>query len=184
MPFPGVTIPGVPPTGKCCLTQVHKVAEGHRLIPEQEPAYLCCVVRTARGDTKITLGLTSAGPPCDQNPQIVPNGSVLEAAGNTIIRADGFAHFFGQFTISDPSGTALLKGVTELIDRIGSHHAPLGTEACNQEDHFEGWMVAAGLGPLSNHTLRALIVARGNLPTGTSPAGVFGSLDGVLIQCT
>src|SRR5207244_13548124 len=68
-----------------------KVAEGHRLIPEQEPAYLCGVVRTARGDTKITLGLTSAGPPCDQNPQIVPNGSVLEAAGNTIIRADGFA---------------------------------------------------------------------------------------------
>ena len=72
----------------------------------------------------------------------------------------------------------------ELIDRIGSHHAPLGTEACNQEDHFEGWMVAAGSGPLSNHTLRALIVARGNLPTGTSPAGVFGSLDGDLIQCT
>jgi hypothetical protein len=180
--FPDVIIPGVPPTGTCCLWRVHKRApQGQRIVQFGTP-YQCPTGQTVRGNTTFRLPLVSEGPPCDQG-NFIPNNSVLEATGNTIKRADGFAHFFGEFTIINPNNQVLFKGTMEAIDRIGTHHPPFGNEACNQQGHLEGWLVGRGVQQLQNLTLRALIVARASLPTGTAPAPVFASIDGVIIRC-
>jgi hypothetical protein len=164
------------------LWQIHKKANGERRAVFGTP-YQCETGQTARGDTKIKLTLTTEGA-CNQN-QLIPNNSILEASGNTIKRASGFAHFFGKFTIKNPAGALLFEGTMEAIDRIGTHHNPFGAEACNRENHLEGWMVGRGsTALLPNHTLRALIVARASLPTPTNPSPpVVGSIDGVLIKC-
>lgn len=185
-PFPNVPIPGIPPTGNCCLWQLHKRAPEGRRTVQFGPFYACDTGRTSRGGTRFRLPLVSEGAPCDQA-NLIPNGSVLEASGNTIRRTDGFAHFFGQFTIRNPAGAVLFSGTMEVMDRIGTHHAPFGAEACNQQGHMEGWLVGRGGPPLPNHTLRAMITARASLPTGATPAAVtlpvFASLDGALIKC-
>ncbi len=182
-PIPDVTIPGVPPTGNCCLWQIHKRANGKRTAVFGTP-YQCATGQTARGDTRIKLTLNTEGPPCDQGTAIIPNGSILEASGNTIKRASGFAHFFGKFTIKNPAGAVLFEGTMEAIDRIGTHHPPFGTEACNRQNHLEGWLIGRGSNLFPNSTLRALIVARAALPTPNIPTqAVSGSIDGVFIKC-
>ncbi|MBM3136450.1 MAG: hypothetical protein FJZ89_14450 [Chloroflexi bacterium] len=110
---------------------------------------------------------------------------MLKADGNTIRRADGFAHFFGQFTISapPPAGTLLFKGRVEVIDRIGTHHPPFCQEVCNQPEHLEGWLVGKGQGNLSSLILRALIVAKGYMPPDGKVSAIDGFLNGVLIRC-
>src|SRR5215831_6233549 len=72
-PYPNVTIPGIPPAGNCCLWQLEKRVDGKREA-NFGPVYQCDKGPTARGNMKIELKLTSAGPVCDQN-DIVPNGS-------------------------------------------------------------------------------------------------------------
>jgi hypothetical protein len=176
-PFPNVTIPGVPPTGNCCLWQISKTAQGRRDASFGTP-YACGTGQTARGTAQIRLNLSSAGATCDQI-NLIPNSSRLEASGNLIRRADGFGHFMGKFTINNPAGAVLFSGTLETIDRIGSHHPPFGTETCNQQGHLEGWLVGSGSPPLSNFTLRALIVARAS----TFSAPVTASIDGTLIKC-
>src|SRR3712207_6257288 len=69
-PFPNVTIPGIPTTGNCCLTRVHKRAEGNRSAQLGAP-YQCDGIATSRGPTQIRLTLSSEGPPCDQG-QLIP----------------------------------------------------------------------------------------------------------------
>ncbi|MGH2731837.1 MAG: hypothetical protein ACRDJG_02650 [Actinomycetota bacterium] len=183
MAFPNVTIPGIPPAGDCCLWQLHKKAEGERRV-KWGTTYTCDTGKTHRGDTRVVLTLSTAGPPCDQDPDLIPDGSRLEAKGNTIQRVtDRFSHFFGRFIISDPAGTILFRGIVELIDRIGTHHEPFGGEECNEEGHVEGWLVGRGSSALPNHTIRALIVARASLPVEDGSAPVFASIDGALIKC-
>jgi len=183
--IPNVTIPGVPPTGNCCLWQIHKMAKGERRVQFGTP-YNCNNGQTTRVSTEFKLTLTSEGVPCDQpGLNVIPNGSVLEAKGNTIKRTNGLAHFFGDFTIRNPNNQVLFRGTIEAIDSVGTHHPPLGNEACNRRDHLEGWLVGRGAPPsLQNFTLRALIVAkaprlRPNIPIRE----VSGSIDGVLIEC-
>jgi hypothetical protein len=128
------------------------------------------------------MKLGTAGPPCDQNPELIPNGSTLEARGVLLRRADGLADFTGRFTIASPAGAILFRGAIELMDRIGTHHAPFGAEPCNPESHVEGWLVGLGSAVLPNHCLRALFVARGQLGTGPGPFAIAGSLNGVLVK--
>lgn len=184
--IPNITIPGVPPTGNCCLWQIHKKASGERIAQYGTPYNFCNSGQTVRGDMQIKLTLASEGVPCDQpgiNP--IPNGSLLEARGKIIKRTDGFAHFLGDFIIKNAAGNVLFRGTLEAIDRIGTHHpGAFGTEACNRQNHFEGWLVGRGVPPgFQNSTLRALIVAQAKLPTGAVAASVSASIDGVLIQC-
>lgn len=180
-PFPDVIIPGVPATGNCCLWQTQKKVEGNRSIQFGTP-YKCDTGQTRRGATQIKLKLSTGGLPCDQSAALIPTGSVLEAKGNTISRTDYFAHFMGRVAIKGPKGELLFDGTMETIDRLGTHHAPFGAEACNPTSHLEGYLVARGAGALANYTLRALIVLRGGLPTGSAPAVLSGSIDGTLIK--
>jgi hypothetical protein len=163
------------------LWQIQKKVEGNRSIQFGTP-YKCDTGQTRRGVAKIRLKLSTGGLPCDQNAALIPNGSVLEAKGNTISRTDNFAHFTGRVIIKSPAGALLFDGTMETIDRLGTHHAPFGAEACNPASHLEGYLVARGTGGLANYTLRALIVLRGSLPTGSTPAGLSGNIDGTLIK--
>jgi len=179
--IPAVTIPGVPTTGSCCLWRIHKKAGGDRRVTWQVP-YATDKGPTARGSTVIRLTLTSEGPPCDENPGLVPNNSVLQVRGYTLRRADSFAHLIGTFTLSNPAGAVLFSGTLEAMDRIGTHHAPFGGEQCDQQGHLEGWLVGKGAGPMAPFTLRALVVGRASLPTGTAGAPIAASIDGTLIK--
>jgi hypothetical protein len=181
---PRVTIPGVSTTVNCCMWQIHKKVEGGRKADLGTP-YACPTGPTARGDTRFELKLATSGPPCDQDPPLVPDGSQLEASGNTILRADSFAHFVGSFTIRNPRGTILFQGSMEVIDRVGTHHPPFGQEPCNPTEHFEGWLVGRGSRALPDVTLRALIVARSHLRLEPGPVSseIVGTLNGVLIKC-
>jgi hypothetical protein len=182
-PIPNIMIAGVPTACDCCMSQFHKKAEGEREASLAKP-YTCDSGLTARGPTRIKLVLNTFGPPCDQRPRLVPDGSVLAAKGQTIRREDGFAHFLGAFSLTGPTGTLLFSGRIEVIDRIGTHHPPFGPEVCNQPEHLEGWLVGKGQGELSSFTLRALLVAKGYMsPSGGNSKIESGSLDGVLLKC-
>jgi hypothetical protein len=189
--LPGnVTIPGVPTTGDLCLERVSKIGEGKRST-DYTHEYKCEPrgIATKRGRTIIELTL-KGNDECDEDARALPNGSVLRATGNTIRRDDGFAHFFGRFTIIGRAGVTgqfetLFRGIIEIIDRIGTHHPPLGgaSEECSQKEHLEGWIVGRGVGPSGRFTLRALIVANAELPAqgGSSPIN-DANIDGVLIR--
>jgi hypothetical protein len=181
-PFPDITIPGVPDTGQCCLWQLEKRIDGERRA-SLDPPYGCDTGVTGRGGMKISLKIASAGLPCDQS-DLIPDGSRLDASGSLIRRADGFAHYIADFSITDPGGTVLFQGTLETIDRLGSHHLFFNSEPCNPQSHLEGWLVGRGTSALPNHTLRALLVARGTVPSFTTPlTPMTGSLNGVLIKC-
>jgi hypothetical protein len=164
--------------GGCCLWRIHKKAAGERRLEMKAP-YNCDKGKTAEGTARLRLVLSTEGAPCDENPTLVADGSVLEASGRTIRREDGFAHFAGSFTIKNPAGVVLFNGRMELIDRIGTHHPPFGPEACNQQGLSEGWLMGGGSGPLSSFQLHALILAR----AGAAPGPVTASIDGALVKC-
>jgi len=176
------------PAGNCCLWRLHKKATGmnNRQV-QYGPPYNCPTGQTKRGQTKIELTLSTEGRLCDQSLGVIPNNSRLEATGDTIRRADGFAHFSGKFVIKNPAGAELFQGTMDVIDRIGTHHAPYGAEACaeacNQFRHLEGWLEGRGSQQLPNHTLRALIVARADLPQNSGSATLNASIDGTVIKC-
>ena len=146
------------------------------------PPHPCDTGPTQQGTGFMKVRLSTAGPPCDQNPGLIPDGSVLETRGVLLRRADGLADFTGRFTITSPTGVVLFRGAIELMDRVGTHHAPFGTEPCNPESHVEGWLVGLGEPTLPNHCLRALFVARGQLGPGGGPFPILGSLDGVFVK--
>jgi hypothetical protein len=70
----------------------------------------------------------------------------------------------------------------ELIGRSGSHQA-LG-EACDEEEHIEGWLLGRGGRPVPEYTLRLVIVAKGKLDEGVHvfPDTSVNRITGTLIQ--
>lgn len=184
-PFPDISIPGVPSTGNCCLTQLEKRVSGSRKIDFTGSSYACPTGATQRGVMRVDMQLVSAGGVCDPLSALIPNNSKLVASGNVIRRNDGFAHYLADFAILNPAGATLFKGTMETIDRIGTHHLFFNCEQCNGPSHFEGWIVGRGTAPATaNFAIRAMIVSRGTVP---SPAGtttpMTGSLNGTFIKC-
>jgi hypothetical protein len=182
----GTPVPRIPRTvaavpANCCLWQVSKTATGQRTLTYAAP-YECDTGQTARAATQIRLGFVTA-PPCDQDPTLLPPGSKLEASGNTIRRADGFAVFTGTFTIRDAAGAALISGTMELVDRIGSHQAPFGSEPCDPKNHQEGWLSGEGTGSFSSFRLHAAIAAQGPLPAASGPQSLQVRMIGALVKC-
>lgn len=173
--------PGALSEDRCCLRRVHKQAKGSRSVQSWAP-YACDTGQTASGFTLLRLTLGSEGAPCDQD-GLIPNNSVLEARGTTRRRADGFAYFTGNFSIRNPAGAVIFEGTLELMDRLGSHHAPFGAESCNQQGHVEGWLAGRGSAGFSHNTLRAIVVANGNLPGAGASSALSGSIDGTLVKC-
>ena len=183
-PFPDISIPGVPATGNCCLTQLEKRAQGTRKV-DFGASYACPTGATQRGVMRVDMQLVSAGGVCDPLVALIPNNSKLVATGNLIRRNDGFAHYLADFAILNPAGATLFKGTMETIDRMGTHHLFFGCEQCNPVSHFEGWIVGRGTAAATaNFAIRAMIVSRGTVP---SPAVVStpmtGSLNGTFIKC-
>lgn len=178
--IPPVTIPGVPPGVKACLRQVYKKAEGVRTFAPGKP-YRCPTGETMRSDTAFNLKLHTGSAPCDQDPALIPDGSLLSATGNTILRADGLAHFSGAYRITHPRGRILYSGVIEIIDRVGTHLQ----EPCNPRGHFEGWLVGRSGRALEVTLLRAVIAGTSRLldklPVEPYEAPVEATLNGVVI---
>jgi hypothetical protein len=119
---------------------------------------------------------------CDESKQTF-SATGLKGEGSTIVRHDGFAHFFGTCSVIEkkfgqPEITHF-KGSIELIGRTGSHQS-LG-ELCNQDEHIEGWLVGQGQGELSNCMLNAIIVCKGKFPSGALPDVSINRITGSLV---
>ena len=176
---PNVSIPGVPSTN-CCLRHLHKQFEGRRTF-KPDPSYDCDGLFTVRGRTSIVLKPLLVAH-CDEKPSPIPDGSMLKSLGVTIVRKDGLALFYGRFTLTDPQGMKLFTGYLELMDRIGTHHEPFGTERCDQEYHFEGWLVGKGGVEYANLLLRALVVGKADPLPEVPESGLHGFLNGVIVR--
>jgi hypothetical protein len=188
VPFPDVTIPGVPDKGDCCLARVHKTSvDGSRTV-KFGTAYVCKVGdkvhKTARGPATLRIPLVPGSKTCDELPKVIPDGSLLEAKGVLTRRLDdGFSHFIGTFTIKK-GATVLFKGTIETIDNISTHHKPFGTDPCDKRHHLQGWLVGAGVTPATaRYTLRALLEANIDAGAGNTEAIAPFGLNGVLIEC-
>ena len=181
-PFPLTSIPTLPAAGNCCLWQIHKKAVGQRKVDWQAP-YPCATGTTRRGVLSLELALFTFSAPCDQNPGLVPDNSLVRARGIVIRREDGLADFASRFNIITPAGAIIFRGHIELLDRIGTHHDPFGPEPCNPESHIEGWLVGLGEGAMVDWSLRVQFVARGQLPAAAGPFAVEGLINGVLARC-
>jgi hypothetical protein len=180
-PFPDVSIAGLP-NKDCCIWQIQRRVDGMRQAKYGNP-YNCDTGQTRRGEMTIKMNLKFTGSACDQQ-DIPPNNCVLEAKGEVIRRNDQYAYFAGEFTISDAAGKALFKGHIETTDRFGTHQLFTNCERCNPPSHFEGWLVGRGTDAFPNHTLRAIIVSRGTVPSPTTTSTpMTGSLTGTLIKC-
>ena len=184
-PFPDISIPGVPSTGDCCLTQLEKRVSGTRKLDPIGGPYACPTGATQRGAMKVEMQIVSPGGVCDPLLALIPNNSKLVATGNLIRRNDGFAHYLADFAILNPAGATLFKGTMETIDRIGTHHLFFNCEQCNGPSHFEGWIVGRGTAAATaNFAIRAMIVSRGTVPSpAVMSTPMTGSLNGTFIKC-
>lgn len=188
-PYPSTAIPTLPTAGNFCLVQIHKDFKKAFLTPKLDSPYYCGrekPLETRRGILRVQIELVSAGLPCDQDPKLIPDGSILTASGIVIRRADGLADFTsygrGRFLIKTLEGEALFNGFIELMVRIGTHHPPFGDEPCNLENHIEGWLVGLGVTKLKEVCLRAFMVATGTIDLKETTPITKGTLNGVLIK--
>jgi hypothetical protein len=191
VPYPQTTIPTLPTTGNFCLWQVHKEIKDGSLTPRLGPPYQCGAKKpyaVQRGNLKVTFEFYTAGTPCDQAPDLIPNGSRLIASGVVFRRADGLVDFAsygrGRFAIMDPNGLLLFTGFVELMIRIGTHQPPFGQEHCEQENHMEGWLVGLGATKWEGMCLRALLVANAVLDRNEPTSIKQGYLNGVVVMPT
>ena len=103
---------------------------------------------------------------CDEEGLGAPR---LTAHGTTTVRDDGLAHFSGTFEIGvespEESVAVVCRGHLDLIGRIGSH-AFLG-EACDRDDHVEGWLVGTSTDESAPTTWHAIVAGSGRLELGT-----------------
>jgi hypothetical protein len=186
--FPVLSIPGISTSVKYCILRVDRSFDGVFEGSERAAVYTCgagsAAGETRRFSSTITWRVTSALN-CDESISVLPS-SQLTARGTTILRRDGFGHFLGKFTIvkkaqGQPDVT-YFQGVIDLISRSGSHQA-LG-EACDEDEHIEGWLIGRGARPVAKYTLRAAIVAKGNLNQGIHafPDASVNRITGTLIQ--
>jgi len=186
--FPDVLIPGISPSVKYCIFRVNRAFDGVFEGSERATSYTCgtgsAAKETRRFPSSITWRITAALD-CDESVSVLPT-SQLTAKGATIARDDGFAHFIGKFSIvkkeQGKPDIAYFQGTMELIGRSGSHQA-LG-EACDEEEHIEGWLIGRGRRPAPNYTLRVAIVAKGKLAEGVHafPDASVNRITGTLIQ--
>ena len=179
-PFPDKTCVGVPDT-RCCLRQVFKQGNGERNATFDAP-YTCDTGPTRQGTMTMKVTLNSPGATCDPLTFVIPNGSVLEATGRRIRRADGFGNFVGDFVIRSPAGATLFTGCIETLDRVGTHRS---CEACNPVSHYEGWLTGRGVGvKLAQYSIRASISARGLLPAPNATTQATAvDINGTLTRC-
>jgi hypothetical protein len=176
-----ITIPGVP-DGKSCLWQVDKIMQGDREVQFGKD-YDCDTGKTLRAKATLKLPLKSTGSTCDQEAarKILPDGCVLEASGVFTQRADGFAHFTGDFKIKSVDKKELFRGTIEMMDRVGTHHTIFKCEKCNQKSHLEGWLVGSS-SDSGKLTLRAMLALKGTAPSPASPKKTLtGILNGALM---
>ncbi len=178
--IPTVTIADVPVANNC-LRHLHKSFEKGERVFKPEADYDCSGMGTFRGATTITLQPLVAAP-CDEKPSPIPDNSVLSSSGQTYVRKDGLALYTGRFEIRSPQQTLLFTGHMELMDRIGTHHEPFGTEKCDQEYHIEGWLAGRGSRSLPDLLIRALVVAKGEMLPGAATTTLYGFLNGLIIQ--
>lgn len=187
-PFPDVVIPGISSGVNYCIFRVDRTFDGVFEGSQRASSYDCAtdhhVKKTSSFSSKITWRITAALN-CDESISVWPS-TQLSAKGITIARDDGFAHFIGSFSIvkkqSGKPDVTYFKGLLELIGRSGSHQS-LG-EACDEEQHIEGWIIGRGQGPVRKYTLRAVIVAKGKLSIGVGafPDASVNRITGTLIK--
>lgn len=161
--YPTVSIPTLPTVGEFCLSQVHKKLSGEWTPVDQHGSYDCPGGKTMRGWVTLKFSVVSITGRCDPEPELIPNDSVIEVlSAPYILRDDGLLDLVGRFILKSPPPrpTQLFSGTIELMERIGTHHRPYGSEECNEKDHFEGWMVGLGGAKRPNQCLRALLVLR------------------------
>lgn len=146
-PFPNVTIPGLASRNYCIL-RVDRSFDGVMDF-SGNTSYECGVrddaaQKTRRLSANIAWRVATALS-CDEALPVWRTCG-LKAKGVLILREDGFSHFAGTFsmenTFADERTVVYFKGRIELIGQSGSHQQ-LG-EACNEKDHFEGWLVGRG----------------------------------------
>jgi hypothetical protein len=186
--FPDITIPGISANVKYCILRVDRTFDGVYEGSGRPATYTCGTgadgKETQRFSSAITWRITAALA-CNESASVFPT-SQLTAKGITIARKDGFAHFIGKFSIvkkeQGKPDITYYQGTLELIGRSGSHQA-LG-EACDEEEHIEGWLIGRGLRPVPKCTLRVEIVAKGNLAAGTHafPDASINRMTGTIIQ--
>lgn len=168
----------------CCIRRFHKQISGARVARYSRP-YRCDGGSNVSGRMQIRLRITIGECDEDQDPagaNLVPNGSSLDATGQIVKRADGFAKFVGKFAIRRPSGIVdVLRGELILLDRVGSHEPPFGNEPCNMR-HVEGWLQGVGVGSFSSFSIHAVLVARGVLPRA-SASRMSGIVNGSIMKC-
>ncbi|MDH3892433.1 MAG: hypothetical protein OEV49_15275 [candidate division Zixibacteria bacterium] len=179
--IPLISVPGLSLLGQNCIWQLHKVVRGKRSI-RLGRSYKCPRGITQKGNCEFKVGLVSAPKGCDQDPGLIPGGSVLTAEGTIVRRSDGLAQFVGRFKILDPGGRAIFSGHIVTFDRIGSHQKPFGSESCKQPKHVEGWIDGKGLYKLRDWTIRADLVAEGSLSLKRRSTLLWGFLNGVLTR--
>jgi hypothetical protein len=175
MALPTTEIVDTPAGEKICLLRIDKNLKGEQSV--SVGAQYDCQMATVNGKLQLKLIISTAG--CDEDPNLIPNNSVLAARGSYILRKDRLAHFWGTFTIKTPAGSTVFKGRIETFYRVGSHTAG-NCEKCDPERHVEGWLV--GVHSSGKLSLRAMIAAQASAPTPTNTPSFSGKLAGVVVR--
>jgi hypothetical protein len=187
-PFSSETIPGLASGVNYCILRVNRTFDGVYEGSQRGSAYSCEIPQLVKQERRFSASITwriTAPLVCDEVASLWPS-TQLTAKGITIARLDGFAHFVGKCSIVQKTqgggSIPFFKGVLELIGRSGSHQH-LG-ENCDEEEHVEGWIIAAGQRSMAKYCLRVSVVASGNLSPGTHafPLAAVNRLTGTLLK--
>lgn len=180
-----ITFPVLPiPPGGCCIRRFHKKFTGTRAI-RLGGSFGCDSGPNTPGRFKLEVKLASDKCDEDKDPagaNVVPTGSVLQAAGHAVTRPDGFAVYAGQCLIRRPNGKIALEGEIVILDRTGTHQPPFGSETCDPR-HSEGWMQCTGRDPFKAFSVRTVLVAQIGRPGKDGTARIAGVLNGSIMKC-
>jgi len=181
-PFPPIQLPDIPSSGNYCLWRINKSFDGTLQSQILGGRYQCATGETRHSPTTLTFRVLSmGGATCDEPVPGVPANLFLQATGTTVHRADGLAYFTGTVVLKDgAAGPTLFRGPMEVGGGIGTHQI-LG-ERCNELTHIEGWIVARGVGTLSDYTFRAMVAGKADLPNGLAGEAPANRITGVIVK--
>lgn len=161
------------PLERGTLLQFHWVGKGGRVVTYGQP-----ITRgnhtNHEGDCTIRGRVSSGGSPCDEATNLFGKELNFQANGKLIRREDGLAQFQGEIVFMGDAKVEMFRGTLVVIDRVGSHTKPHGSEHCAEGGHVEGYLYGNGVPKqLANIRLDGLFVATGKLPEpGLKPLDV------------
>ena len=175
-------VPTPVPKEPYCPRRIYREVKAEGEIHWNPEPYRCWKLDTWRGVLHMKLSLVTHGLPCDEMAEEFKDELLLVVErGVVIARKDVFGIATGDFILNYDKAEPPLRGLIELISRIGTHaKPPFWGERCNPLHHIEGWATGKGPAESPKYILSSVLALQGDLLLPTAAPDVKFAVGGFL----